>query len=347
MMLEAIYEPIFSEHSHGFRPNRSCHTALGEIERTFTGATWFIEGDITACFDSFDHHVLTELLRKRIDDEKFISLVWKFLKAGYLEQWQYHSTQSGTPQGSGASPVLANIYLHELDTFMETLKSEFTENKTDKTTRNTEYRKLENAAISYRKKNNKEWVDLSESERKERAQILRGMKLKVLDTPSRPYRNVNFKSLRYVRYADDFIIGIIGSKSDAQLLKEKINNYLSGMLKLTLSYEKTKITHTTDRARFLGYDIKVSRDKSFKRIKNGTKRRVHSYNVNLLVPHEKWVSKLQSYNAIKIKKDTNGKEKWFAIHRNEFFNDIFVIIQFIIDFFHRLCYIVLCCIMLW
>ena len=98
MILEAIYEPTFSNNSHGFRPKRSCHTALTQVKKNFTGVTWIVEGDIKACFDNFDHHVLVELLRKRISDEAFIGLIWKFLKAGYMEQWQYNCTYSGVPQ---------------------------------------------------------------------------------------------------------------------------------------------------------------------------------------------------------------------------------------------------------
>ena len=125
MVLESIFEPTFSNRSHGFRPKRSCHTALRQIQNTFTGAHWFVEGDIEACFDSFDHHVLTDLLRRRIDDEAFIGLIWKFLKSGYMEQWTYHRTYCGTPQGSGISPIIANIYLNELDKFMEAFKKSF------------------------------------------------------------------------------------------------------------------------------------------------------------------------------------------------------------------------------
>ena len=125
MILESIYEPVFSNKSHGFRPNRSCQTALKQIQDTFTGANWFVEGDIHACFDSFDHHVIIDLLKKRIDDEAFIQLIWKFLKAGYMEQWTFNRTYSGVPQGSGVSPVLANIYLHELDKFMENYADSF------------------------------------------------------------------------------------------------------------------------------------------------------------------------------------------------------------------------------
>ena len=123
MILESIYEPVFKKTSHGFRPNKSCQTALYQIQKTFTGTNWFVEGDIHACFDSFNHHTIIRLLRKRIDDEMFLQLIWKFLKAGYMEQWTYNRTYSGVPQGSGVSPVLANVYLHyTLDTWFDYVK---------------------------------------------------------------------------------------------------------------------------------------------------------------------------------------------------------------------------------
>ena len=125
MILEAIYEPTFSRYSHGFRPKRSCHTALSEIKTTFSGVQWVIEGDIKACFDSFDHHVLINILRRRIKDEHFIALMWKMLKAGYMEQWTYRHTYSGTPQGSGVSPILANIYMSELDNYLGKYQEQF------------------------------------------------------------------------------------------------------------------------------------------------------------------------------------------------------------------------------
>jgi retron-type reverse transcriptase len=111
MILESIYDNTFLSCSHGFRPGRSCHTALDSIQKTFGGVKWFIEGDIKRFFDTTDHHVLATLLRKRIKDERFISLIWKFLKVGYLENWQFHTTYTGTPQGSIISPILSNIYL--------------------------------------------------------------------------------------------------------------------------------------------------------------------------------------------------------------------------------------------
>ena len=113
--LEAIYEPTFSDFSHGFRPYRSCHTALKQAKVYFTGATYFIEGDIKGCFDNIDHKKLIEILERKIKDSRFINIIRQFLKAGYLEDFKYHETYSGTPQGGILSPILANIYLNELD----------------------------------------------------------------------------------------------------------------------------------------------------------------------------------------------------------------------------------------
>lgn len=183
MILESIYEPVFSNKSHGFRPNRSCQTALKQIQNTFTGANWFVEGDIHACFDSFDHHVVIDLLRKRIDDEAFIQLIWKFLKAGYMEQWTFIRTYSGVPQGSGVSPVLANIYLHELDKFMEKYAENFnTEAK--KKHFSTAYKSSVGKAYRYRKKAERYGIVCPRKKRKSDVKILRNWKrLKNLQLP--------------------------------------------------------------------------------------------------------------------------------------------------------------------
>ena len=164
MLLEAIYEPTFSEHSHGFRPGRSCHTALKEVQANFTGVNWVIEGDITACFDCFDHHVLIEILRRRIQDEHFISLMWKFLKAGYMEQWEYHKTYSGTPQGSGISPILANIYLNELDRHITEYKAAFDCGSSTKRKVNPEYERMRGTIKRAQRRNAKMWDELDEAE---------------------------------------------------------------------------------------------------------------------------------------------------------------------------------------
>ena len=185
MILESIYEPVFKKTSHGFRPNKSCQTALYQIQKTFTGTNWFVEGDIHACFDSFNHHTIIRLLRKRIDDEMFLQLIWKFLKAGYMEQWTYNRTYSGVPQGSGVSPVLANVYLHELDKFMEEYAQKY--NRGKKKQMNSDYKKVVKKASYYRCMGKKKWADLSPEERWERNKHLKMLEKQTRQlTPTEP-----------------------------------------------------------------------------------------------------------------------------------------------------------------
>ena len=317
MILESIYEPTFSDVSHGFRPGKSCHTALVKIQSTFTGAKWFVEGDIQACFDSFDHHVLIEILRRRIKDEAFIGLMWKFLKAGYMEQWKYHKTYTGTPQGSGISPILANIYLNELDKYMEEYKQKFSQ---PTRTVNPAHRNMASRIFHYKAKNDKVWNTLSAEEQKKRARILRQMRAEQRNLPTHPLRETSYKSLQYVRYADDFLIGVVGSREDAERLKQDLAVFLKEKLGLTLSAEKTKITNTAQCARFLNYDIYVSRSQDIKRLKNGKRQRVYYGVVQLRMPHEKWAAKLLELGAIRISKDKSGKERWKAMPRGKLMN---------------------------
>lgn len=318
MILESIYEPVFRKTSHGFRPNKGCQTALQQIQNTFTGANWFVEGDIHACFDSFNHHTIINLLRKRIDDETFIQLIWKFLKAGYMEQWTYNRTYSGVPQGSGVSPVLANVYLHELDKFMESYAQTF--NKGTKKTLDPEYKKAFKRASYFRCKGKSQWKDLSTEGRRERTKKLRQLEeTERKMTPSLPL-DETYKRIQYVRYADDFIIGVIGNKKDAEQIKSDVGKFLIDRLDLEMSDAKTKVTHTGDRARFLGYDITVSRSQDLKKSAGGYKIRSHAGVVKLLVPRDKWVGKLLEYNAIKIKINENGRERFVALHRGKLVN---------------------------
>lgn len=307
MILEAIYEPTFSQNSHGFRPNRSCHTALKSISKCFTGAIWIVEGDIKACFDSFDHHVTISLLRKRIKDEAFISLMWKFLKAGYMEQWHYHATYSGTPQGSGMSPILANVYLHELDKIMDRMKLQFDLGDSRHRKVHKDFEKIR-WAHRVAKKN------LENNRSKQNVIGFKETRKKLLSVPHLCDMDETFKRLYYNRYADDFIIGIIGSKEDANKVKEQIKIFLENELKLVLSEEKTHVTHSSNKIRYLGYDIRVSRSQDVKRTKKGLQR-VWKGKVQLYVPKEKWISKLHEYGAFRIKKDENGKEIWKPMHR--------------------------------
>ena len=326
MILEAIYEPTFSNRSHGFRPHRSCHTALSQIKDTFTGVRWMVEGDIQACFDSFDHHVLIDILRRRIKDEAFIALMWKFLKAGYMEQWEYHKTWSGTPQGSGVSPILANIYLSELDAYMEEYKERFDTEISSSSRKTTgEYNRAVNRLRKAKKK-----LETGNHTPEDIREFKEARKQKIA-TPCRPVQESAFKRIQYNRYADDFVVGVIGSKADALALKEDLRKFLGDRLKLTLSEEKTKVTHSSEAVRYLGYDIKVSRDKAVRRNRNGTLRHAWYGQVRLYVPHEKWEGKLHEYKAMQVNWDENRKRShWRAMHRGELLNrtDIEIVSQF-------------------
>src|SRR5260370_29890818 len=140
LLLEAYYEPVFSDRSHGFRPGRGCHTALREVANTWTGTTWFAGGDVADCFGSLDHEIMIKILAEKIHDNRFLRLMRNMLQAGYLEDWAQNATLSGAPQGGTVSPVLSNIYLHKLDDFVgNTLIPEYTRGETRH--RNKEYEK--------------------------------------------------------------------------------------------------------------------------------------------------------------------------------------------------------------
>lgn len=304
MILEAIYEGHFETTSHGFRPKRSCHTALLHIQKTFSGAKWFIEGDIKGFFDNIDHDVLVGILRERISDDRFIRLIWKFLKAGYVEDWTFHNTYSGTPQGGIVSPILANIYLDKLDKYVK------------------EY--IRHFDMGTKRRPGKESNDLA-NERKRTVRKLKKIKdgtekaalvarLKAIEQeraafPSGDEMDGSYRRLKYIRYADDFILGIIGSKEDVLRIKEDIKSFLSESLALELSEEKTLITHTGKSAKFLGYEITVTRNNHQRRDVQGRLRRTYGKRVRLNVSMATLRDKLLEYGAMEIKL-RNGKEIW-------------------------------------
>lgn len=278
MILESVYEPVFRNTSHGFRPHRSCHTALEGIKKGFGGIRWFVEGDIKGCFDNIDHNVLIGLIGKKIKDARFLQLIRKFLQAGYMERWRYHNTYSGTPQGGIMSPILANVYLHELDVFVEQLKKRF-DQPTRKKCYTPEYDRVRQRVAYWSKK-----VDQAdEAEKPALLEKYRAIRAEMLKTPSKRQSD---KVIKYVRYADDFLIGINGDKADCEWVKSELKSFLSGMLKMELSEEKTLITHSAEKARFLGYDVMVRRNSSIRRDKNGVTKRSLNNTIELTVPLE-------------------------------------------------------------
>lgn len=315
LILESIYEPTFSDYSHGFRMNKSCHTALKYVQKYFTGTKWFVEGDIKGCFDNVDHQVLIAILRKRIADEHFIGLIWKFLKAGYMEDWNYHNTYSGTPQGSIISPILANIYMNELDSYMTEYAEKF--NCGNRRKINPAFKKKLDVCRGKEERLKRNFAKMSEEEKEGLSAEIRELRRSLKSMPYSDPMDDNYKRICYVRYADDFLIGVIGSKEDAEQVKQDVGSFIREKLHLEMSEEKTLITHGHDFAKFLGYEVTISKGEYNKKTKTGATRRVNNGKVLLHVPHDKWVKCLLSYNALKIKydKQNGNKEVWEPVRR--------------------------------
>lgn len=282
LLLEAYYEPRFRESSHGFRPQRGCHTALTSLKQQFRGATWFIEGDIRGCFDNIDHDVLLKILARDIQDERLLTLIRRCIKAGVVEKWMYHQTYSGTPQGGVLSPLLANIYLNELDTFIEdTLIPQFTRGKVRASS--PEYERCRQQLKAARNCGDVEQVRKLVQEQRH--------------LPSKNPDDPNFRRLKYVRYADDFILAFIGPKSEAEAIRQRIGEYLHQQLHLEMHPTKTLITHAkTDHAQFLNYAISVqmNNDKLTNSTAARTARSVNGV-VRLGIPHGLVTEHLKRY----------------------------------------------------
>ncbi|MGC1405989.1 MAG: reverse transcriptase domain-containing protein [Candidatus Dormiibacterota bacterium] len=243
LLLEAYYEPTFSDRSHGFRPGRGCHTALREVAITWTGTTWFVEGDVTDCFGSLDHEVMITTLAEKIHDNRFLGLIHQMLTAGYLEDWTWNATLSGAPQGGVASPILANIYLHKLDVFVETvLIPQYT--RGERRVRNPACQKAMKALMQARK-------------RSDRTQV-RILRKRLHSLSSGDPNDPGYRRLRYARYADDTLLGFTGPKAEVEEIKQRLAQFLRDDLRLELNVDKTLITHArTGAARFLGYEITI------------------------------------------------------------------------------------------
>lgn len=311
LILEAIYEPTFSDTSHGFRPNRSCHTAL-EAVKNMPGTRWWVEGDIKGFFDTVNHDTLLKIMGKRITDKRFLHLIGQLLKAGYVEDWRFHQTYTGTPQGGNLSPLLSNIYLNELDQAIQAKIAMVNKGKTRKV--NGEYHRV-NVAVSKAKQKARQTGDW----KKYQALRKRMLNLQPADPQDPEYRR-----MYYTRYADDFLVGVIGSQADAIELKAWLKEYLRNELQLELSIEKTLITNSKQRIRFLGYDIvrgdgkRIYRYRTTRGIK---KQRTSSHKIRLLMPRDKTIAFAKAYG------DTS---KWRGKHRNQLvrFSELEILMTF-------------------
>lgn len=296
-ILEEYYEPQFSDHSHGFRPERGCHTALREIYYNWHGTTWLIEGDIKACFDKINHEKLLDIIKEKIHDGRIINLIAEMLKAGYMEDWTFNTTYSGTPQGGIISPLLSNILLDKLDKYIENvLIPKYT--KGTKRAKNKEYHHMmDNARYSVK------------SGKTERGKELRRQ---AQNMPSQNLNDPKYRRLKYVRYADDFLLGFVGTREEAEEIKQQIRKFLHDELRLELSEDKTLITNArAEAAKFLGYEISTTQKNEKRELTaRGTKCRTINGTIGLKVPLSVLREKQQRYMK-------NGK----AVHRTELIND--------------------------
>ncbi len=298
LILESIYEPNFHPNSHGFRPGRSCHTALESLQRNWVGTKWVIEADIAQCFDRIDHHRLLDILRGKIQDERFINLIRKFLKAGYMENWQYHQTYSGIPQGSVISPILTNIYLDRLDQKLADICQHYStlapgrKASSKYTTLFQQRRQLLKEGEAHPALRNSLKIEI------------RKLNHLILHTPRCDFHDATYIRVKFLRYADDVIVGIIGPKSLAMQIREEMAAFLKDDLKLTLNQEKTLITHLPSHpAHFLGYLFKTSPGRYRRRnlrCKGAPYNVVQTVktntgNIKLLVPLRKLSEKLKKY----------------------------------------------------
>ena len=309
MVLEAVYEPIFSETSHGFRPGKSCHTALCYARYNLNGTRWFIEGDIKGCFDNINHEVLIRCIQKKIKDARLMKLIHKFLKAGYLDDFVYHNTYSGCPQGGIISPILANIYLHELDLYVAELSKGF--QKPYKSRITAEYSRLSGRMTRVKQKIKKAEEAGNMAEKERLLKELKKLRSQLLKTPCKSQTD---KEIKYVRYADDFIIGVRGSREDCEEIKRKLSCFIRDSLKMELSEEKTLITHSNTYARFLGYDMRIRRSNVIKPNGRGTTQRTMSNHMELAVPLGDKIQPFLFKHGV-VKQKENGELE--PVHRND------------------------------
>jgi group II intron reverse transcriptase/maturase len=311
VILECIYDsphgPYFREESHGFRPTRSCHTALREIRGKWPATNWFLEGDIQACFDAIDHGVLVSLLRKKIQDERFLNLIWKLLRAGYLDlQEARQDSLAGTPQGGLASPILANVYLHELDEKVEEIRIRLERGK--------------------KKRPNPLWRKLSEQKKRlakkgeAKTKAFRELVRQIRSIPSVEVNDPHFVRTKYARYADDWLVGICGPRALAEQIKEELKTFLKESLKLTLSEEKTHITHARkEQAQFLGTQIGIGREgiQKIAAIHKGAgkpqKRRSTGSETVMFAPMDKLIRKLHAKSFCTVKGTPTTKASWIYL----------------------------------
>jgi retron-type reverse transcriptase len=343
IILEAVYEPAFCKYSVGFRPKLGCHDAIRVIQKKWIGTKWFIEFDIKGFFDNIDHDILIKILEKKIDDKRFIALIRKMLKAGYVDITRNEDgnkflrrrpTYSGTPQGGIISPILANIYLNELDSYIMELCNQWFIGKKRKLTRDQErlnrhihiVREYLDGRRGSAAKAGSNRLFPEGTTRDEMLRKLVELKKERSNQPSLDEMDPGFRRLHYVRYADDFLLGFIGSRREAEGIMREIKEYLKNTLLLECSEEKTKISDHKEGTRFLGYDLRTPSDSYYARkskARGGStivKRTNSAARIQPYVPESRVKEYIDrnSYGVIQNLREWKGKARNLLINNSDY-----------------------------
>ena len=258
MILERIYEPLFLDTSHGFRPSRGCHSALESIRMSWTGISWFLEFDVEKCYDTMDRHRLVNILKEKIDDQRFIDLIFKLFNAGVIgwKEGLGPDPSEGVAQGSVVSPILANIYLHKLDLEVAQITEEYQKGKIR--------RKNLEAVNAERREYRKKQFKLLPPEKQAVIMSKHRADRRKLGVTMTDWNDPNFIRIRYIRYADDLLLGIAGSKDLVTKIRNRILTFTKSDLKLNLT--GGEITHIgAGKVKFLGMWISAVPHSKFPR----------------------------------------------------------------------------------
>jgi group II intron reverse transcriptase/maturase len=306
VILTCIYngdhQPSFSEHSYGFRPNLGCHNALKYMNTAFNGCIWIIKADVKAFFDEVDHQLLVKFLRQRITDERFIRLIWKFLKCGFIEDGVLHKSKKGTPQGGNLSPMLANVYLHEFDMFMENLM----QNMGCEMIANLQFQNIAGQLrLAERKlKESDQGINELREHKKLRVENLSNQLSKL---HSRVVKDLNKANIKYVRYADDWIIGLKCTHAIAKDIYSKCKDFFEKDLNLQWNASKSILQKSTKKdLEFLGVYLSFVR-----------KRQVRSQYVK--IKGKKRLKRVIYKNYVNFKMNANDVFK--KLHGKGFVNE--------------------------
>lgn len=299
IIFEAIYEPKFSKLSFGFRKGKGCHDALQHVEMRFRWVDYVIEGDIQQAYPTINHQILINLIKKQIEDQRFIRLVYKLLGCGVLDEEQLKWQKTGVPQGSIVSPILANIYYHELDNFIQDIKEQTETPQLEMNNlKNPAYKSLEHQITKVSKRMRD--YEPQSSERRKLAKELKTLRAERLKTPGLKNKKIR---IEYVRYADDWMIGIAGDRKLAIPIKNKLAEFMKNELEQELHPTKTKITDLRKgNAQFLGYEIFLPRNRPISSYKGKRIQTVRRGNRQLRfdIPVDKIIKRYEKRGYIKM-----------------------------------------------